>query len=244
MKELIILGCGPTKRQCPIETDIPIWSVNNGYRLYEGKVDKLFIVDEITEREFDFDELREIPAIVAPEYHPAFSNIEVYPIDAILERFKTEFFSNAICYMVALAIYEGYERIYFYGIDMMTFDSYVMEKGGVEYWMGIAHALGVEIINTADSCTGKTCDGRMYGIWGRGQECTNNDEIADQVREMVAHIPHLWDESLEWVQDENGNWDRRPQRLIQYRYFEEITNPDFSIIFDQPEILPEESVEV
>ena len=165
MKEVIILGHGPTRLQCDYHCEV--FGVNTTYNVAK-RLDKLFIVDKVTDAEFDFKALAQVKCIVSsipyPD-HPEW-NIEVYPLKEILNHFKTTFFSNAICYMIAYALYHKYERIYFYGIDMMTSTSYLFEKGGVEYWMGIAHALGVPIINTKESATGKTIDGKMYGYWG------------------------------------------------------------------------------
>jgi len=108
--------------------------------------------------------------------------VEIFPIEAILKKFPTRFFSNTIAYMIAYAllntktiqteddplpkVVDGYNKIWFYGIDMMTTTTYIQEKGGVEFWMGIALGMGVKIINTKGSATGKTWNGRMYGHYG------------------------------------------------------------------------------
>jgi len=165
MREVSILGHGPTRIQCPYTTEI--WGVNNTYD-FALKLDKLFVIDKITTAEFDFPLLAKVKTIVAsvpyPE-HPEW-NIEVYPLKEVLAKFKTTFFSNAICFMMAYALLKGYEKIWFYGIDMMTDTTYLFEKGCVEYWMGIAHAMGVPVINTKESATGKTINGKIYGYWG------------------------------------------------------------------------------
>ena len=88
------------------------------------------------------------------------------------------FFSNAICYMMALALLWDYEKIWWYGIDMSTSSTYLFEKGAVEYWMGRANERGVPVINTEESATGKTIDGRMYGYWGPEQDNVVHQSIA------------------------------------------------------------------
>lgn len=174
MKEAIIYGCGPTRIQYPGKNGRELWSVNTCYRFLPPAewygVDKLFIVDEITLLEFAFSELKNFSCIVAPLAYPELPNIEIYPMQEVFAKFRTKFFSNAICYMIAYALLHEYEKLWFYGIDMMTNSSYIIEKGGVEYWMGIAHALGMPIINTRESATGKTIDGRMYGYWGAEED--------------------------------------------------------------------------
>jgi len=83
-----------------------------------------------------------------------------------MARFPTEFYSNTIAYMLAYAVYHRYDTLYLYGIDMMNNSTYLQEKGGVEYWMGICLGQGIQVINTIGSATGKTFNGRMYGHWG------------------------------------------------------------------------------
>ena len=189
MKDVIILGHGPTRMQCKYHCEV--FGVNSTYTVAK-RLDKLFIVDKITSQEFDFKALEKVKTIVAsipyPE-HPEW-NVEVYPLKEILAYFKTVFFSNAICYMIAYALYHGYERIWLYGIDMMTSTTYIFEKGGVEYWMGIAHALGVPIVNTKESATGKTIDGKLYGYWGEGLSNieTYSKVVAEESARLVRHL--------------------------------------------------------
>ena len=220
MKEVVIYGCGNTRIQFPGKNGRELWSVNTCYRYTNEPVDKLFIVDKITTEEFDIEELKRFPCIVAPMAYPELPNIEIYPMKEVLAKFRTRFFSNAICYMMAYALLKGYEKIWFYGIDMMTNTSYVIEKGGVEFWMGIAHALGVPVVNTRESATGKTIDGKMYGFWG-GEEKVNRPELlAEDTRQLARELPGVKDESEEWVQDSNGSWVRREQRIIKTDYDE------------------------
>ena len=175
MKDVIILGCGPTHAECKYHCDT--WGVNGTYG-FAPKLDKLFFTDEVSEVEatwYDLPQIKKVTkTLVFPVIYPKFANvgvpIELYPMDEIRARFPTTFYSNSIAYMIAYALYFNYERIYFYGIDMMTSSTYIQEKGGVEFWMGIALGLGVKIVNTRGSATGKTWNGKMYGHWGGLQE--------------------------------------------------------------------------
>lgn len=169
MKEVTILGKGPTRTECPYEGEI--WTVNDSYD-FAKRIDKLFLTDGWNE--FDIGALKGAQQkfnceIVSAIPHPDLQ-VTLYPIEEILTRFRSKFFTNTICYMLAYALYLGYERIWFYGIDMLTHTCYIMEKGGVEYWMGVANGMGVEIINTKNSATGKTSSGKLYGDWGERTE--------------------------------------------------------------------------
>ena len=187
LEEVIILGCGPTHVECKYHCEV--WGVNGTYN-FAKRLDKLFMTDEPDEVATCWYDMVKVkvanPTLVFPIPYPRFQNkgfrVEIYPMDGIREKFKTRFFSNSIAYMLAYALYhtksiqtpddpmprviEGYEKIYLFGIDMMTSATYIQEKGGVEYWMGVALGMGVKVINTKGSATGKTWNGKMYGYWG------------------------------------------------------------------------------
>ena len=86
-----------------------------------------------------------------------------YPIRTIVRHFKTAFFSNTICYMIALALYQGYRKINLYGANQNTLE-YYLEKCGVDYWIGRAQQSGVECtVHGPLSVVGKTASGKVYG---------------------------------------------------------------------------------
>ena len=57
-----------------------------------------------------------------------------------------------------------------YGVDMATFDSegssgeYQLEKGGVEFWVGMAKGLGVKVEISEGSHVCQTITGHPYGV--------------------------------------------------------------------------------
>ncbi|NMD04081.1 MAG: hypothetical protein GYA71_12470, partial [Bacteroidales bacterium] len=55
------------------------------------------------------------------------------------------YFTNSISYMIAYAIYKGYEKIELYGVDMSARDEYINQRGSVMYWIGFARAKGIEV---------------------------------------------------------------------------------------------------
>ena len=235
VKELIILGCGPTHPECRYHTET--WGVNGTYT-FAKRLDKLFMTDGPDQVMEDVVNAYHIarhypgcPLILAdrfPNITEAFEKagvkVEVFPIKELLAKFPTKFYSNSIAYMIAYAllhtktvqtesdpmprVVDGYNRIYFYGIDLMTNSCYIQEKGGVEYWMGVALGLGVEIINTRGSATGKTWNGKMYGWWGN----TPDEKAKEQLLapwELVKASPGPKPVN-EWVKDANGNWSKQP----------------------------------
>ncbi len=174
MKEVIILGSGRTKSLCDYHCET--WGVNFTYMLAK-KLDKLFFTDENSEVEkHQYQELNKLkslhPTLVFPIIYPKFKDfglpIEIYPIDKIISYFDTKYFCNSIAYMLAYAIYKGYDKIWLYGMEFgeTTFDNIrqlLQEKPGMEYWVGIANGEGVEIIIPEESDICKTFDRKMYG---------------------------------------------------------------------------------
>lgn len=92
--------------------------------------------------------------------------LDNYPIDAVKKKFKTEYFSNSIPFMIALAIFQGASRIDFYGCHINTApgDTEIVAKShpGVEYWIGRAQGMGIDVRIHGDSFLMQCKDG-MYG---------------------------------------------------------------------------------
>ena len=227
LRELIILGQGPTRVECKYHCET--WGVNGGY-VFAERLDKLFMCDtlegEILTEEYNVEKLLEFKGtLVLPKPFPVFDGlnipVEIYPIDEVLAKFPTRFFSNTIAYMMAYAllhtktiqesndpmpkVVEGYKKIWFYGMDMMSNSSYMQEKGGVEYWMGVALGMGVELTNTNGSATGKTWDGKMYGYYGLQAE----EQLKEHLFAPWEIIKVREEPKEEWVKVDN-NWIKVP----------------------------------
>jgi hypothetical protein len=87
-----------------------------------------------------------------------------YPLKEIERFFKTDYFSSTMDYAVALAVYKGYEKIDFYGMNMEWGTDYSVLKSGIDFWCGYAMGKGVEIVPHGEHSTiMKTEDGLLYG---------------------------------------------------------------------------------
>jgi len=232
LKEVIILGCGPTFAECRYHAET--WGVNGTYT-FAKRMDKLFMTDgpdQVLEDVPNAPMIKKLgcPLILADrfpgiteDFEKAGVPVQVFPINEVLAKFKTKFFSNSIAYMIAYAllytktvqtegdlmphVVDGYNRIYFYGIDLMTNSTYLIEKGGVEFWMGIAKGMGVEIINTRGSATGKTWNGRMYGWYGDTEEERRKEKLLAPW-EIIRSVP-VPKPIDEWVK-KGPDWVKEP----------------------------------
>lgn len=93
-----------------------------------------------------------------------FDKIEMYPLWKIIKDTKADYFANSVAYMIAYAVYLGYEQIKLYGIDYVTEQEiHGGEKGGTEYWVGFAQGKGIEVIISKGALI---CPRKLYALDG------------------------------------------------------------------------------
>jgi len=140
------LGTGPTAAQCPYDTTV--FGVNRAYEI-ANRLDKLFITDKRLnihgDPSHDFELLKTLDCQIVSLH--SFKELKTvrYPYKRIVEHFHTNFFTDTICYMIAYALYKGYDYLRLYGVDMATRLEYLLEKGGIEFWLGMAMGMGCKI---------------------------------------------------------------------------------------------------
>jgi len=54
-------------------------------------------------------------------------------------------FSSTFAYMTALALLQGFERIEFYGIELVLDGEYAFQREAMAFWVGKADGMGVEV---------------------------------------------------------------------------------------------------
>jgi hypothetical protein len=167
---LNIIGRGSGASEAPREFES--WSVNIGILRHE-RVDVGFDMHEEGKMNgVQIERRRQIIPWATERKIPVYSvhaipgtTYKRYPIEKVIKRFQTGFFSNAICYMIALALLEGVDKLNIYGVlHLEKFDEYAMQKPGVDHWLGIAKGMGVEYYIHGGYCEiGRTKDGLAYG---------------------------------------------------------------------------------
>ena len=171
--ELIIEGMGATRSQCPF--DCETWSLNMGYMQVfqiDGHFSRVFLchpqVRDASRRPVfcwdHFNKMVDAGITVYNTHKVKGLNSKMYPYKRISRKYDTDFFSNTISYMLAMAIDEGYKKISLYGCDMMTQSEYAWEKGGLEFWLGGAKMLGIKIDIAEGSSLMQTITGKPYGV--------------------------------------------------------------------------------
>jgi hypothetical protein len=80
------------------------------------------------------------------EWDERIPNAVEFPLDKLVRLFGREAFSSSMDYLLALALAEGYERIYLFGIEMGNGTEYAYQRPNFLYWLGRAEGMGVEIV--------------------------------------------------------------------------------------------------
>ena len=166
LDKIIILAQGPSWYQCPEKPPegAEIWGSNVIFRDHPYQ-DRLFFGHDIRHNicNDDADMITNLNKMGIPIYtagiFKTLKNSAQIPILKILDEFHMGFFLNVICYMLAMAILQNPKSIDLYGVDMRPDaggETYTNEKGGVEFWCGVAIGRGIKVNNTKESYVMKT----------------------------------------------------------------------------------------
>ncbi len=156
MKELTLLGLGPSRTVCPFITD-ELWGTVDCLHyddLKDRKFTKVFAFDTVDMHINDhpvkntilcesIDKAHEmnVPLVSCKEYAT-----EKYPLREIIAKFHSSYFMPTISYMMAYALYLEYDKIYIFGIDAGPQWWYQVGKPYITFWLGYAIALGVQVL--------------------------------------------------------------------------------------------------
>lgn len=162
--EVAIVGKGEGWQDAPDEGEV--WGVNE-IVLSKRSVNRIFAMHKtevsnanpllIATKEYSI--ANQIP-IVTLETSLSVPTNEVYPINEIVAYFKTQYFANSICYMIAYALYYEVEKLDLYGVNHQQEWKH---RACVEYWLGRAVGLGVALQIHGPSKLLRTKDGVLYG---------------------------------------------------------------------------------
>ena len=108
---------------------------------------------------------------------------EAYPVEEVARSLGEEF-SSSIAYMLALAIYRGYEEIRIYGVYLMHETEYLSQRPGFKYYLGIARARGIKV--WAEENTHLTTPAWRYGYDDIDRICWKISERKKKLEEDMA----------------------------------------------------------
>lgn len=160
MKKVCICGTSRTLKQIP--QNIPgleYWILNDMYLIAKGfsrvfEIHPKDILDNCISSNGNM-RISELAKLSVPvymqEHFEDVPNSIKYPLDDIIQHFGRDVFQSTVDYMIALALYEGYEEIYIYGVDMSVGEEYEYQKPTASYWIGRAEGMGVKVF-MPDNC--------------------------------------------------------------------------------------------
>jgi hypothetical protein len=82
---------------------------------------------------------------------PKLPNSVRFPIERVIEDAGVDYFTSTVAFEVGLAISEGFKEIALFGIDLIVGTEYSVQKACLEFWLGMAHARGINVRIPAES---------------------------------------------------------------------------------------------
>lgn len=193
--KVFIAGTGSGWEAMPRETNATVYCLNDFIRQekYGIKPDLLFIMDVLDEKPQVIsgnDNLGDVIArintmkvpLVAPFRYEEIPLSQAFPLEQCVKEFGIPYFTNTICYMIAYALLNGAKEITIFGVNQASSHEYTEERGGVEYWIGVAAGRGVKVtISGKDSSLlrfkGRFGNDALYGYLAPYEAI-----VADQTR--------------------------------------------------------------
>ncbi|MFA5165412.1 MAG: hypothetical protein WC481_07610 [Candidatus Omnitrophota bacterium] len=162
-KRLCIVGSAPSKADAPYgDKSFDIWAISgavfseslNGVKKENTEdnswndVTRYDVLFEMHKRNKFLPKLAKLAEcgkpVIMQRVERDIPTSQSFPLDEVSDAVGADFFCT-ISYMLAYAIYLGYEEIKLYGIIMAHETEYIRQRPSVKFYLGIAHARGVKV---------------------------------------------------------------------------------------------------
>ena len=145
-----------------------------------------------------------------------------FPLEDVLNHLGHDYFNSTAAYAVALAIHTGATKISCWGMDYSLPNVHHAEKGRacVEFWLGQAHARGIEIAlptctTLMDSNCGKAA--RLYGY-----DCVDVDFNVQEDGHLALSFKER--DTLPTAEEVERNYDHSKPIAEQHQSLKENSN--------------------
>ena len=224
-KEVCILGYAEETRELvhDLDSSVEIWGINMAH-MFAKKNANITRWLQIHPRNWSsqgqpatgywgrpkahFTYLKKFKGDVIMSYQePDIPNCKVFPFARFEKKFGSDYYTSSFAYLAAMAIDEGYDKIYFYGVNLTAMDEYIHQKAGLEYFIGYAKAKGIEVeipdgsglltapnygVNTKDGKLQAHVSDRLDSVRNTVDEAAANMSISAAIELDTKH----WDEFL------------------------------------------------
>jgi hypothetical protein len=110
-----------------------------------------------------------------------------------LDVYKHGYYTSTFAWMMAMAIFLGFEVIEIWGFNMGTKSEYMYQKPGGEFWVGQALARGIEVRIAGNSPIMK---GHMYGF--QVSDVLLPSQLTARIEELDAEYGPIKSEALQY----------------------------------------------
>lgn len=160
--------------------------------------------------------------VVTSRTHPDYPTLVEYPLEEVLNHLGHDYFNNTAAYAVALAIHIGATKISCFGMDYSMPNVHHAEKGRacVEFWLGQAHARGIEIgLPTSSTLMDSRCGkaARLYGY-----DCVDIDFNVQEDGHLALSFKER--DTLPTAEEVEANYDHSKPIAEQHKSFKEKTD--------------------
>jgi len=148
--EVALVGKGIGRELAPKKGEgVPLWGCNDviaaiecdvSFWMDKGKLDQT-LKDKLASTSANASG---IPMYCTQHFEDVPTSIP-YPLREVTEFFGTDYFQDSSCFMIALAIYQGFDVISLYGFNYSWGTTYVYEKPGTMFWLGVAMGRGIKV---------------------------------------------------------------------------------------------------
>jgi hypothetical protein len=235
-KKLAIVGYAPNRLETPFEDDSieiafmnDLWLPMNWPQDFQGKIRFDYLFDmhhpdvmrsfsRSKEGHWDFLKGTDQPVITL-EQIPEIPTSVAYPLDEVMERFGTKYFTSTVAYQLAWAAIRDYDEVHIYGVNFIGREEYEYQRACTEYWIGLLRGMGIKVHVPETSCLLQS--GFLYGyethVLNKNVGDNLNALFLDKSREIegarldaakkqIRHEGQL--EVLHWVSDIFGHVNR------------------------------------
>jgi hypothetical protein len=201
-KKVALLGYAHSKKEINWGCKGEIWIMNDMYKTAK-RFDRLFEIHskEFLEKTGKMEGLKQFISMTpesrgftkAPKVYMQenyFGGATKYPLELIHINFYNSamgdklFMGCTVSYMLALAIFEGFEEITLLGIDEAIDGEYTEELPSVSYWLGVATGKGIDLKISTHSPLLK-----VYNLYGyEDAKKTQINEFFDKELNRITEI--------------------------------------------------------
>ena len=163
MKKLCILGTSTTLNQAPFnDKSFEFWALNEMYDMIDINVATRWFevhnsadVFNMKSSKYNVPHREVLQQMKIPIYmntiHDDIPMSVAYPMDDMIKHFGRKLFRSTVDYELQLAIYEKFDEIHIYGVNMACDDEYGFQKPSCEYWLGRVEQAGIRLV-LPDGC--------------------------------------------------------------------------------------------